>query len=135
MLRDAAQCLYPGKAIRGSADTQRRLRPASPPLQDTDMELMIGAGLALALLYFWLIGHWFARVVMFLLLAVVGFIAGAALASASPNPPTFALVLFGLIGAALAWPLSGIPIYYWRHQFRLMGGSLAPTALERLWLS
>jgi len=99
------------------------------------MELMIGAGLALALLYFWLLGHWFARVVMFLLLAVVGFIAGAALASASPNPPTFALVLFGLIGAALAWPLSGIPIYYWRHQFRLMGGSLAPTALERLWLS
>jgi hypothetical protein len=33
--------------------------------------------LAIPLLYFWLIGHWFARVLMFLMLAVVGFIAGA----------------------------------------------------------
>jgi hypothetical protein len=41
------------------------------------MHILIGLCLALALLYFWLLGHWFARVVMFLTLAVVGAFRGA----------------------------------------------------------
>ena len=35
------------------------------------MLITIGLGLALVLLYLWLLGHWFARVVMVLALAVL----------------------------------------------------------------
>ena len=42
------------------------------------MPILIGLALAAALLYFWLIGHWFARVLMFLLLAWI---------STEPSPP------------------------------------------------
>jgi hypothetical protein len=70
--------------------------------------------------YFWLIGHWFARVLVFLVLAVVGFIAGA---NVPPPPSPAGSIICGLIGAALAWPLASIPIYYWRRQLR--GGAAA----------
>src|ERR1700733_1267971 len=41
------------------------------------MHIIFGICLGLALLYFWLIGHWFARVVVFLMLvAIVGTIGG-----------------------------------------------------------
>jgi hypothetical protein len=82
------------------------------------MELMIGAGLALALLYFWLLGHWFARVVMFLVLASVTFVTVAYTTQVRGDP--MAGVLFGLLAAAVTWPIAGIPVYYWRHQFRQM---------------
>jgi hypothetical protein len=40
--------------------------------------IVIGLLLAIApILYSWLCGHWFARVLVFLVLAVVGFFAGA----------------------------------------------------------
>jgi hypothetical protein len=43
---------------------------------------------------------------------VVGFIAGT-----SVTPHNLAgSIICGLIGAALAWPLASIPIYYWRHR-------------------
>ena len=35
------------------------------------MPILIGLGFALVLLYLWLLGHWFARVVMVLALAVL----------------------------------------------------------------
>src|SRR5690348_14818851 len=46
------------------------------------MEILVGLGFAVVLLYLWLLGHWFARVLVFLLLAA----------------------LFGLIGAMLTEP-------------------------------
>jgi len=55
---------------------------------------------------------------MFVLLAAVGFAVGAGLASTTTNPPQAAPVLCGIIGAALAWPLASIPLYYRRHRER-----------------
>jgi hypothetical protein len=54
-------------------------------------------------------------VLVFLVLAVVGFIAGANVPT--PTPP--GSIICGIIGAALAWPLARIPIYYWRRQIML----------------
>jgi hypothetical protein len=75
-----------------------------------DMEFLIGGGLALFLLWAWLRGHWFARVVMFLLLATIGLGLGGLLGSGSHDES--AQAVFALLGAALAWPLASIPIYY-----------------------
>jgi len=81
------------------------------------MHIIVGLGLALVLLYFWLLGHWFARVVMFLALAVA-FGALGALFTGAGGPPAQNHALVGmLIGAALAWPVSSIPIYYLRSRF------------------
>jgi hypothetical protein len=85
------------------------------------VHIIVGLLLAIALFYFWLIGHWFARVLVFLMLAVVGFIAGA---NVTQHNPTGSIIC-GIIGVALAWPLASIPIYYWRRQ--IAGGhTVAP---------
>jgi hypothetical protein len=69
------------------------------------MHILIGLGLFLVLLYFWLIGHWFARVVMFLLLACAGFAGGASVVGwgiYGRNAPLALGLLGGAIGAAIA---------------------------------
>lgn len=74
------------------------------------MHILVGLILALVLLYFWLIGHWFARVVAFLVLAMLLGGAGWLVTGGYGL-----LSMFGfLLGAALAWPVSGIPAYYYR---------------------
>jgi hypothetical protein len=45
------------------------------------VNIIIGLLLAIVLLYFWLIGHWFARVLVFRVFAVIGFAAGIGLTS------------------------------------------------------
>ena len=48
------------------------------------MLVLSGLGVAVVLLYFWLIGHWFARVLVFIALAVgFGIIGGAMFSSAT----------------------------------------------------
>jgi hypothetical protein len=76
------------------------------------VHILIGIGLAAVLLYYWLIGHWFARVLVFLMLAAgVGLIAGAALGGHDVS------WLLGLVvGGIVGWFVSGIPLYYWRYQ-------------------
>ena len=130
------------------------------------MAILIGIAAAVAVLYVWLAGHWFGRVLMFLLLAVgfglLGASAGAnvqfgqtqpvAAVYEAPRPkgppvsegqaiadayralpesntpalapiPSPALEIIGaLIGIALAWPISSIPIYYKRNQLRILRG-------------
>ena len=71
------------------------------------MHFLIGLGIFVVLLYWWLIGHWFARVLVFLLLAVLG-----ALISAGNGA---AIVGYGV----LAWFIASLPIYYQRYQSRL----------------
>jgi hypothetical protein len=72
--------------------------------------------MALALLYRWLIGHWFARVLMLIaLVPLLGF-GGAALFAQMPGDPTGDAVIGGIIGAVLAWPVAGLPVYWWRRQ-------------------
>jgi hypothetical protein len=79
------------------------------------MHILIGLALAVALLYFWLIGHWFARVLAFLVFAVcLGAAAGAGLAAANPADGAFVGILGLIFGTVAAWFVSGIPIYYWR---------------------
>jgi hypothetical protein len=82
------------------------------------MHILIGLAVAVALLYFWLIGHWFARVLAFLLLAVCMGAGGAALCNIGPPGPNAgnAAIFGAIVGAILAWPVRGIPIYYWRYQ-------------------
>jgi len=78
------------------------------------MHILIGLVLALVLLYFWLLGHWFARVVMFLALAAIFGLLGALFTGMDGPPAQNHAVIGILIGAALAWPVSGIPIYWLR---------------------
>jgi hypothetical protein len=61
------------------------------------MVILLAVILALALLYFWLIGHWFARVVMFLLCVGYGLLLGE--------------IVGGVIAGAIGWFASGIPVY------------------------
>jgi hypothetical protein len=86
------------------------------------MHILIGGVLALALLYFWLLGHWFARVVTFLAFAAFGVLVGclvnAAYPNGGPNAGDHGGVAVMLLGIVLAWPISGIPIYWQRHQAR-----------------
>lgn len=90
------------------------------------MHILIGIVLALGLLYFWLQGHWFARVVAFLLLAALFGLIGALLTGADGPPGTNHGWVGLLLGAALAWPVSGIPIYWHRHQARNTSLELTP---------
>ena len=80
------------------------------------MHFLIGLVLAVMLLYGWLIGHWFARVLVFLLLAGVTFVVVCFVAQ-EPGKPAVGPIL-GLLAATLAWPIAGLPTYYWRHQMR-----------------
>lgn len=77
------------------------------------MTTLIALALGAALLYFWLVGHWFARVLMFLaLLAAAAFIA---LAAAQNSPADVGAPLFTFAaGGVIAWYASRLPLYYWR---------------------
>jgi hypothetical protein len=85
--------------------------------------LMVAA-VVLAALYFWLIGQWFARVVMFLCLsAVLGLFAGMAMLSGG-NLAVFGAVV---VAAAVSWYASGIPMYYWNARNRQLAMASAVT--------
>ena len=78
------------------------------------MHILIGLGAAVVLLYFWLIGHWFARVLvfigLFLIAAALGIATGC---SVLPGAQVYGVVVF--IGSAIgAWYLASAPILYWR---------------------
>jgi hypothetical protein len=82
---------------------------------------MFGLGivlLALALLYFWLIGHWFARVLVAIgLFALFGsaLIIGASISRYDPSGGG-AFGIIGGFGLLVAWPLASLPIIYWRRR-------------------
>jgi hypothetical protein len=61
-----------------------------------------------ALLYWWLMGHWFARTVVFLMFAFLGLLMGQTGADQS------ALLIFAVAG----WFISGIPTYMRRRRLR-----------------
>ncbi|MES2340031.1 MAG: hypothetical protein V4537_18205, partial [Pseudomonadota bacterium] len=65
----------------------------------------------------WLTGNPFGRVLAFLVLAVVLAAVGAVVAGDLEHPNLIGL----LIGVALAWPVSGIPIYVRRAQAKAAG--------------
>jgi len=74
----------------------------------------MGIGAGLMLLYCWLCGWWFARVLMFLALigaSVMFLVVMAGTGQHASSLPTVALVLF-----IAAWPISGIPTYIRGHR-------------------
>jgi hypothetical protein len=81
------------------------------------VEILIGLVLAAGVLWAWLAGHWFGRVLAFIvfaavLAAIVGGLISGSLDQINP---------FGaIIGAVAAWFVSGIPIYCQRHKARSM---------------
>lgn len=88
------------------------------------MHILVGLGMAVALLYFWLIGHWFARVLMVILLVpAVGF-AIACLFATAPGVTPVGAAFGGLIGAIAGWFLAGWPAYYWEARNRRYTDSL-----------
>ena len=80
------------------------------------MELLIGLILAAAVLYFWLVGNWFARVVVFLGLELV-----LMLSLLAPLRPDEHISYLGLIfGSVVIWLISDLPARYWRYHNRRM---------------
>lgn len=73
------------------------------------MGIVIAAALALALLYAWLMGWWFARVVVFLGMAGICFL------FTMGRPET---IVVAIACSVLAWFISGLPIYFWRWRIR-----------------
>jgi lipoprotein signal peptidase len=94
------------------------------------MHILIGLALAVALLYFWLIGHWFARILAFLMFAAILGLLGASIGNTADASVHGAPVVMALIGVGLAWPVAALPAYYWRRRARLFldahgGGGLS----------
>lgn len=77
------------------------------------MHILIGIGAAVVLLYWWLVGQWFARVIVFLL---VGALAGLVLFAITPQHGTSPLTYLVLIAIAgvIAWPVASLPFWYHR---------------------
>lgn len=85
------------------------------------MHLIIVPILAVALLYFWLVGSWFARILTFLLLIPV--ITLAIMAAIHDPPLSLLHVLIAVVAGVAAWFVSGLPEYYWRRRTRLFTGA------------
>lgn len=83
------------------------------------MHILIGIVLGVALLYFWLVGHWFARVLTFLIVVSLFFI--------------FSIGFFGTAGLlgfvripvsiGVAWLISSGPTWYWRDRMRTIAAA------------
>lgn len=82
------------------------------------MEVLIGFCLIAVLLYFWLIGFWYARVLMFLITLPLLIWIGGGLFMNIPGATSATGVLGGAVGAVAAWFLAAAPTHYWRHQMR-----------------
>ena len=80
------------------------------------MDILIGLATALSLLYFWIIGHWFGRVILFLPLGLAGMIAGLSPATMNHPPNYGAALILTPILVALAWLFASIPIYLRRRR-------------------
>jgi hypothetical protein len=81
----------------------------------------------IALLFFWLSGHWFARILMFLLFALPL----ACLAGVAGYEHPGGEVVLALVGVAMAWLLSGLPARYHNHQSRRATRVLQGVVLPR----
>ena len=66
------------------------------------MPILVGLGFALVLLYLWLLGHWFARVVMVLALAVL--LGGVELVILSPTSRLASAFARPIRVVSASWP-------------------------------
>jgi hypothetical protein len=80
------------------------------------MHIIIGLALATFVLWLWLAGHWFGRVLAFLLFGVVA----AVVAIAAGDGKGVIVAVSGIFGLIAAWLLSGAPRYYYQERIRQM---------------
>ena len=89
---------------------------------------LLGAGL-----YHWLSGHWFARVVAFLVFGLVLSLVVAALARSEPTVPVGAGLFIGaILGLPLAWFVASLPLYLHRARERALWHSLSQMSYADL---
>jgi hypothetical protein len=75
------------------------------------MVIIVWLGIFLALFYSWLVGNWFARVLMCILLVLTFGGLGAA-AGGDKNPG--GAIMLALIGGGVGWAAGSAPVWYWR---------------------
>lgn len=80
------------------------------------MVALVAVVLGLGVLWFWLVGHWFARLLAFPLLALaIGACIGGILEQfLQPQDKPISALIAVLVGGFLGWHLSGLPIRFWR---------------------
>lgn len=78
------------------------------------MHILVALIVVGALLYGWLVGNWFARVLAFLAFTVI--LCALVLVRDDLTPPLGPIICVPAIVAA--WFVSGLPEYYWRRQAR-----------------
>lgn len=85
--------------------------------------IIIGLLIALPILYFWLIGNWFARVLAFL--GLFAFFAIFVLIANDAPSAEHNFLLGYLVAGGAAWIVSSLPTYYWRHRSRQFTAAVA----------
>jgi hypothetical protein len=80
---------------------------------------------AAVLLYFWLIGHWFARALAFFAWGAAFELLAVASYYGKHDDSAWPLIWLACAAAA-AWFVSGIPQYYWRRKARVIARHGAP---------
>ena len=91
------------------------------------MVALLAIVLAVGLLYFWLLGHWFARALVFIPFAIVGaimFVGGVASLS---NHESGVLIPLGALFGAMGWCIGSAPTWY--YQWRLASAGMTHKAL------
>ena len=76
---------------------------------------LLGLALVLVLLYFWLLGHWFARILTFLMFGAAGTLLALVLKHGDNPGPEIAAIVIGFVGG---WFIASLPTYYWRYELR-----------------
>ena len=84
------------------------------------MHVLIGLTMAIGVLWLWLSGHWFGRVLAFLTFGVVFAGIGGLLYYGAAGHPDPGIVFGCIVGLAAAWPVASLPT--WRAQ-RTQGGA------------
>lgn len=98
------------------------------------MEILAGLSLAAFALYAWLVGHWFGRVVAFLIPSLLW--TGLAFLfwteKGGPHGVTFVIWIMALGGT---WIVSGLPQWYWQRRerefYKATTAARADTSLVR----
>jgi hypothetical protein len=101
----------------GQTQKPRRLTGARELRKTGDFIVVVIISLLLGviLLWAWLLGHWFARVLVCIILVL----AFGALGGACGNGEPAAQIIFVLIGASVGWAIGSVPVWYWRGLPRL----------------
>ncbi len=83
------------------------------------MHILAGLVLAIVLLYGWLVGHWFARVLAFLIFSAgLGTLGAVLVANGIPDVTGAQIVAAAICGGIAGWFVAALPTYYWRKRQR-----------------